>query len=324
MIEAPSILGLKPSGVECLPEALKDSGIAQSLPVVTTSVVEPPPYSPRRGNSGVLNDKSLAAYSQELADAIGDAVARGLFALALGGDCSIMLGAVLALRRAGRYGLFFMDGHADFYQPAASPTGEAADMDLALATGRGPAALTNIEGRRPYIRDDDVVQFGQRDRQESIGAGSRQIQDTAIRVLDAETIARVGMREAVRQGLSVVARDQLRGFWVHLDADVIDDREMPAVDYRLPGGLSFTEVRATLARLIASGRVVGMSVTVFNPKLDPTGEIAQKLTQCLVDGLSDANEPREMHGANDTEMSFNDTDSWNGFDRITRRRITDT
>lgn len=64
----------------------------------------------------------------------------------LGGDCSILLGNLLALRHRGRYGLFFIDGHADFYQPEASLTGEVADMDLAIASGRGPDVLTNIDG----------------------------------------------------------------------------------------------------------------------------------------------------------------------------------
>ncbi len=37
--------------------------------------------------------------------------------IVLGGDCSIMLGCLLALRRRERHGLLFLDGHPDFYQP---------------------------------------------------------------------------------------------------------------------------------------------------------------------------------------------------------------
>ena len=32
-------------------------------------------------------------------------------------------------------------------------------MELALATGRGPAIVTDLEGRRPLVRDEDVVAF---------------------------------------------------------------------------------------------------------------------------------------------------------------------
>lgn len=288
LINAPSALGLRPSGVELLPEALGRAGLTSALPIASTTTVKPPPYDPHPDPSGVLNARSLAAYSRDIAAAVAQALAGRLFALVLGGDCSVVLGSALGLRRAGRYGLFFIDGHADFYQPQASPTGEAADMDLAMATGRGPRVLTNIDGLQPYVLDVDVVHFGQRDREETIHAGSRQLDESEIQVLDAETIGRVGAGEAARQALAVLTHSQSRGFWIHLDADVVSDDEMPAVDYRLPGGLPLADVRIALAQALASGWAVGMSVAVFNPRLDPTGAQATKLVECITGAFKDA------------------------------------
>jgi hypothetical protein len=58
----------------------------------------------------------------------------------------------------------YIDGDADFYQPEVNPLGGAASAsDLAFATGRGPDEVTHIEGRRPLVRDDDVVVFACRD-----------------------------------------------------------------------------------------------------------------------------------------------------------------
>jgi arginase len=82
------------------------------------------------------------------------------------------------------------------------------------------------------------------------------------------------------------ARNQLDGFWIHLDADVLDDATMPAVDYRLPGGLQWDELRSVLETLMASGQAVGITITIFNPKLDADGSIASKFTQSLIAGLS--------------------------------------
>jgi arginase len=76
------------------------------------------------------------------------------------------------------------------------------------------------------------------------------------------------------------------GLWVHLDADVLDDAVMPAVDYRLPGGLRPEELRDVLRVLLASGRAVGLTVTIFNPALDPSGAAAGCLTETLVGGLA--------------------------------------
>ena len=44
IIDAPSILGLRPSGVEELPEALKAAGLQAGLNAEYAGRVEPPPY----------------------------------------------------------------------------------------------------------------------------------------------------------------------------------------------------------------------------------------------------------------------------------------
>jgi len=76
------------------------------------------------------------------------------------------------------------------------------------------------------------------------------------------------------------------GFWIHLDADVLDDLIMPAVDYRLPGGLTFSELSNLLRLLLMSGKAVGVSVTIFNPTLDKDGSITRNFVSSMVEGLS--------------------------------------
>ena len=168
IIEAPSILGLFPGGVERLPEALLAAGFADRLGARRGGRVRPLPYDSRLDTvTGVLNPTGLRDYAHLLAAATGEVLDHGEIPIVLGGDCSILLGNLLALRRRGRHGLLFIDGHADFYQPAAEPRGEAASMDLALATGRGPSVLTDLEGRGPLVRDEDVAVFGRRDATEA-------------------------------------------------------------------------------------------------------------------------------------------------------------
>jgi arginase len=62
---------------------------------------------------------------------------------------------------------------------------------------------------------------------------------------------------------------------------------MPAVDYRLGGGgLSFAELSELLKTLVASGRAVGMDITIFNPQLGLGGSITQRFVSSLAQGLS--------------------------------------
>ena len=164
IVQAPSHLGLRAAGVEALPEALLTAGLAERLGARHGTRLAPPAFDPTIDpGTGLLNPQGLGDYASRLADAVGTVLDQGAFPIVLGGDCTILLGITLALRRRGRSGLLFLDGHADFYQPQADPTGEAASMELALVTGRGPDLVTDLEGRRPLLRDEDVVVFGFRD-----------------------------------------------------------------------------------------------------------------------------------------------------------------
>jgi arginase len=286
VIDAPSNLGLRPTGVETLPIALKSAGLLTKLGATYAGRVTPLPYHAERDPvTQMRNADGIRLYAQNLADLVGPQVQAGKFPIVLGGDCSILLGAMLALQRIGRYGLFFLDGHADFYQPEAELHGEVASMELALVSGRGPELLTNIEGFRPLMRDQEIVVFAFRDADQAANEGSQDIRASAIHTYDLHQARTPNVVTVVTQALEPLQREELAGFWIHLDADVLHDEVMPAVDYRIPDGLQFDELSAVLGLLIKTGRAVGMTITIFNPMLDADGTLAQRFVDSIVVGL---------------------------------------
>jgi hypothetical protein len=93
--------------------------------------------------------------------------------------------------------------------------------------------------------------------------------------------------EQAKDALAYLTRkDGPAGFWIHLDVDVLDDAIMPAVDYRVPDGLSWAELTGVLRVAAASDRALGLDVTIFNPTLDPDGRIAYALVDSRVAGIS--------------------------------------
>ena len=158
-------------------------------------------------------------------------------------------------------------------------------MELALATGRGPAVVTDIEGRGPLVRDEDIMVLGRRDAADAEAHGSQRIEDTAIAMTDLEAVRAAGIEAAAARAMARLARTRLEGIWIHLDADVLDDAVMPAVDYRMPDGLSWDELAAVLRAGVSSGRAVGINITIFNPKLDRDGSIARAFRDVLARGL---------------------------------------
>jgi arginase len=284
ILEAPSRLGLSSDGVEMLPKALLAAGFAEKIGARRGGEVPPPPHDEKiDAATGVLNLAGIASYTVTLADAIEPLLARGEMPVVLGGDCSILLGCLLATRRRGRSGLLFLDGHADFFQPAAEPKGEVASMELAIAVGRHDTVLARPEDRSPLVDQDDVVAFGRRDEQDSDEHGSQRIEDSGIELINLGSIRDIGIEAATSQALARLAG--LDGFWLHLDADVLDAKIMPAVDYIVEGGLAWDELIHVLRQAFSTGRVVGMNITILNPALDKDGSVVARFVDAVASGM---------------------------------------
>src|SRR6266508_2867062 len=161
VVDAPSNLGLRPPSPDTipgcwrLPQALRQAGIVTRLDATDGGRVLPPSYTPDRDATGTRNGLAIAGYSVKLADRLGEVLDAGGFPVLLGGDCSILLGAMLALCRRGRYGLAYLDGHHDpdpaWYQDVTTTTvitvigADQIRRDGAAAAAA--AALAVLEGR---------------------------------------------------------------------------------------------------------------------------------------------------------------------------------
>jgi arginase len=282
VIDVPTPLGLRPEGVQDAPTALRRAGLHAALGSPQHLGVDVPAYDAERpDDTGILNGPSIAAVARDVAAAVEEALEEARFPVVLGGDCSVLLGPLLALRRRGRFGLVFIDGHADFQHPSQEEHGEAASLDLALATGRGPAILADLDGLGPLVHDEDVALLGLR----AVGDNDRfldeDVTDTAIAVIGRDEIAGRGTARAIERVHERLESAALEGFWVHFDVDALDSEAMPAVDYRVPGGLDWAEAAALLGGILSMPGAVGVEMTIFNPRLDPTGTLAGRLAKLL-------------------------------------------
>jgi arginase len=285
IVEAPSTLGLATDGVEHLPDQLLGLGLAERIHARRAGRLVAPSKDPATDpETGILNARAIATWSPKLADAVEEVLDAGEFPVVLGGDCTILLGSMLAFRRRGRYGLFFIDGNADFFQPEAEPNGEGASMDLAFVTGHGPPLLTDIEGRGPLVHPQDAVAFAYRDHKDQEEYGSQPLPEE-LKAIDLPAVRAMGIEAAAREAIAHLTRQELDGFFIHVDADCLDDAIMPAVDFRVPGGLSWYELGAALRIALSSGKAVGLEITIYNPRLDVDGSAGRGLADVLAAAL---------------------------------------
>jgi len=74
---------------------------------------------------------------------------------------------------------------------------------------------------------------------------------------------------------------------------VVDDAVMPAVDFRVPGGLSWDELGTVLQLALASAKAVGLEVTIYNPLKDEDGNAGRGLVDVLAKALGSSSPPRQ-------------------------------
>ena len=303
LISAPSNLGLRPPqpgavpGTSKAPEALREAGLHArfaALGAADGGVVLPGRYldDARAWVARSRNQDAVLDHARRLAARISGQLDAGHTPLILGGDCSLLIGAGLALRPHGRYGLIHLDGHTDFRHPGNSTECfSLAGEDLAAAVGLHWPAIAGLDGGGPYFRPADTVHIGCRDDDEYLAEASEVI----AQVIPARWASENGAVTVAELALATVDTGQLDGYWLHLDVDILDPAYMPAVDSPATGGLSPAELTALLAAL--APRATGAQVTVFDPDLDPGGRYATVLTGILAAGLQHLGRDRARPGS---------------------------
>jgi arginase len=318
LIAAPSSLGLRPEtpghepGAWRAPAVLLSAGLASRVGAATLVELDHPRYEfQRQPATGIRNGVTIREYSLTLADAVGAALDASRFPVVVGGDCSVLLGCLVAARRGGRCGLVHLDGHSDFYHPgnydAGGVLGSVAGMDLALATGRGELLLTRWpHAGSPLVGDDDVIQLGDREADaageaDEVGAAGasgtqrswRTIPDTAIVQLTVDQILDLGVETVGRRVVERIEARRLDRIWLHVDLDVLDRGVLPAVDSPGSPGLDFPRLAGLVATLVGSGRIIGVDVTIYDPDRDPEGRYASGIVDCLGRALAPLGACRE-------------------------------
>jgi arginase len=147
-------------------------------------------------------------------------------------DCSICIATFPTVAaRVPDLRFLWIDAHGDFNTPETTPSGFLGGMCLGAACGRWDAGW-------PETVDPAAVHY------------------LGVRDLDP------GEKVEVEQAGVQTGVPDAGPVYVHLDCDGIDPEVMP-VQFPVPGGLSLDEVRDTLARLAADGRLVGIEVTAL-------------------------------------------------------------
>jgi arginase len=289
ILGVPSSIGARNTGTEKAPAALRKAGLVPRLRAVGHDVVdggdqEPTPYVPDEdpAHRKMKNLAGVLAVVHELASRIESTLRAERIPLVLGGDCTLALGTMAGAVRVHReMGMAYLDRDAELNTPRTTPSGILDGMVIAHLLGRGDPALSRLEGPEPLLRPGRLALLG-----------VERLDPQEIPFFEALPSLRIpgpdlwtmGGARAAEQVLARLASQRER-FWIHCDLDVLDESEMPAVDFPAPGGMGARQMHILLSQLAGHEGLTGMEVTNFNPEKDPDGKAAGRVVDLLVGAL---------------------------------------
>ena len=287
LIGAPSDIGAGHRGGSMGPEALRVAGLEKAITRLGHHVLD-------RGNvSGPTNPwlapvdgyrhlKETASWCRAVRDMVRFSLEQGELPVLLGGDHSLSIGSIAGVSgycqdNGVPLTVVWLDAHADFNTPATTPSGNIHGMPVAVLTGMGPKALTELG---PKVDSAAFIQVGIR----SVDPVEKSmVLESDMTVFDMRRVDELGMRVVMDQVLEKV---RSRGGHLHVsfDVDFLDPGIAPGVGTTVSGGPNYREAQLCMEMLGESGLMRSLDITELNPAYDTrnqTAAVAVELAESL-------------------------------------------
>jgi len=200
-------------------------------PVPPDEVIAPdlPPGSPW---------ERMAVLYAEVADALG----RDELQVVLSGDCTTALAVVAGLQRSGvDPTVVWFDAHGDLQTPETSASGYLGGFPVRQLLGGSDRTVPDRLGLRP-LRESDVLLVDARD-----------LDPPEAEFLAGSAVRRVAVDE-------VVGALPDGPVHLHLDADVVDPRDLPDLLFPAPDGPRWPAVLCAVRAVLATCPVVAVTI----------------------------------------------------------------
>jgi arginase len=240
-----------PSAIVPGPRTMAEGGIQEELRKLGATVRVEAAALTADENTEYGGWKRLAMALGHFADLVSRNERDGYFTVGLLATCPSMPGLVAGLQHSGptrepiRVGMLWLDAHPDFNTPETTRSGSLGGMPVAVATGRALQRMRLEATLDPPLPDVAVVMGGVRltDPLERELLDESRIEQLTVDDLRHATPAAFAQLDRLAR-----ITDKL---YVHIDMDVLAEREVIAHQNKVPGGPSSEELAALFERIFA-------------------------------------------------------------------------
>ena len=206
----------------------------------------------------------MSKISDGIAQFVTSTCEHGERPVSLAGDCCTAIGVLAGLQRAGIHPqLLWLDAHGDFNTYETSPSGFIGGMPLAMIIGRGDQTLVRDAGLTPLPESDVIL------------ADARDLDPEESKAVKNSGIRHVKKIEELPQHLTTAA------LYIHLDGDVLDPQDAPAMLYPAPHGSSLKKLCTVLQTLTQTRNIVAVSMTAWDFAQDVDKKTEKSCMQLL-------------------------------------------
>jgi arginase len=212
--------------------------------------------------------RRLSALHRPLADFVQQSIIEGKRPVSIAGDCCTAIGVLAGLQRAGLDPLLiWFDAHGDFNTWETTPSGFLGGMPLAMLVGRGEQSMIKALEVKPLAEYRVIL------------TDARDLDPAEKRLVEEAAVVHLADTGALQD--FVLPEGPI---YVHIDTDIIDPAQAPAMNYPAAGGPSAENLQAVMRHLSRTERIAAVSVSSWNPQMDKDGQ-SRRVCMELLDEL---------------------------------------
>jgi arginase len=219
-----------------------------------TTVLDPVFPEERRDAEPTIN---LGLIGGEIAAAVAAGRRDGKPVLVVGGNCAVVPGVVGGLQEAhgatARIGLVWFDAHGDFNTPRTTLSGMLGGMPVAVSAGLAYPHWRSLSKQAVPLPTDRILMVDVR----NLDPAEEQLIRATDVVIAAPAPGFPG--EELEPAVKELA-ERCDILYLHVDADILDERYVPNHPTKEPRGPNMEQVLAAIDTVMATGKVALFAV----------------------------------------------------------------
>jgi arginase len=211
----------------------------------------------------------LVRLYDSVAGTVERTVRDGSVPVVVSGDCSVSIGMMAGLQRAGvDASVVWFDAHGDLQTLETTTSGYLGGMALRLLLGYRPELVCERLGLRAPVEERVML------------VDARDLDPAEVEYLASARVKRLAIEE--------LSADTLPDgpLLVNLDLDIVDPAELPGLRFPAKDGPAGAAVLRAARTVFESGRVAGVNIAcTWRPGQADPGGVREQLVSALLAGL---------------------------------------